>query len=119
VLPHFWVYLGITGNLGASDKSYVDSTSYGWAGPNQVWTGGSNRSENSGWIGFTEGECLYFHLKSNKLTMFSIHKNQKFVIGTATTAIREYYIHFNFYAVGTKISLELLGEDERKRLIEN
>jgi hypothetical protein len=114
-----WIVLGIIGNIGASYDSYFDSTSYGWGCNGVVYHGGSNRSEDCGWNGFTEGECLFFHLKSDRLTMFSVQKNRVFVIGIATTAIREYYIHFNLQAVGTKISLEPLSDKERKLLPEN
>ena len=129
VLPNnHRISLGIIGNIGASNFSFSDSPIYGW-GCNGVVYGGSDRSEDSGWTGFTEGECLYFHLKSNKLTMFSFDKNRKFVIGgIAATAIREYYIHFNFqthqagrtaHIFGAKISLEPLSDEERKLLLEN
>ena len=119
VLPcNHRISLGIIGNIGASNFSFSDSPIYGW-GCNGVVYGGSDRSEDSGWTGFTEGECLYFHLKSNKLTMFSVQKNKVFVIGIVTTAIREYYIHFNLHDVGTKISLEPLSDEERTLLPEN
>ncbi|OEU11365.1 hypothetical protein FRACYDRAFT_228067 [Fragilariopsis cylindrus CCMP1102] len=88
-----WIYLGIIGNLGANEQTN-----------NQVFHGGSNRSEDSSWTGFTEGECLYFHLKSDRLTMFTN---------------REYYIHFDFFTFGAKISLEALSDEERKLLPEN
>ena len=120
VLPNnHWIYLGIIGNIGADKNSCSDSTSYGWScnGCNGlVYHGGLILRE---FTGFTEGECLYFHLKSNKLTMFSVQKNKVFVIGIVTTAIREYYIHFNLHDVGTKISLEPLSDEERKLLPEN
>ncbi|OEU08100.1 hypothetical protein FRACYDRAFT_221053 [Fragilariopsis cylindrus CCMP1102] len=129
VLPdNRWIYLGIIGNIGASNFSYSDSTSYGWGCNGHVDDGGLIRSGDSGWTGFTEGECLYFHLKSNKLTMFSVDKNRKFVIGgIATTAICKYYIHFNLTnhaartapVFGAKISLEPLSDEERKLLPEN
>jgi hypothetical protein len=119
VLPNnHWFFLGIIGNLGASGSSYEDSTSYGWSSRSRVWTGGSNRSRESGWTDFIEGECLYFHLKSNKLTMFSVQKNRKFVIDVATS-VPAYYIHLNVHGVGSKVTLEPLGEDERTRMLEN
>ncbi|OEU11674.1 hypothetical protein FRACYDRAFT_270652 [Fragilariopsis cylindrus CCMP1102] len=134
VLPYnHRIYLGIIGNIGASNFSCSDSTSYGWGCSGQVYHGGLIRGRDAGWTGFTEGECLYFHLKSNKLTMFSVDKNREFVIdiattafgGIATTAIREYYIHFNFQTArtalifGAKISLEPLSDEERKLLPKN
>jgi hypothetical protein len=113
-----WLFLGIIGNLRASNDSHTDPTSYGQSSGCQVYHGGLKRKGESGWTTFTEGECLYFHLKSNKLTMFSVQKNRKFV-NTVANPLREYYIHFNLYAVGTKITLETLDKYERKRMLEN
>jgi hypothetical protein len=115
-----WVYLGIIGNIGASNARCGDPTSYGWAGGiggAQVWIGGLSRGGDSRWTNYIRGECLYFQLKSNKLTMFSVHKNKKFTIDIATT-VPAYHIHFNLYDVGTKLTLEPLREDERKLLLE-
>jgi hypothetical protein len=119
VLPnHHWVYLGIIGNLDATDKSFQDSTSYGWSCGSGVWIEGSKLSGSGGWTQFTEGERLYFHLKFNKLIMFSVQKNKRFVIDIARSKIvREYYIHFNLYDPGNKILLEPLNEDERECLL--
>jgi hypothetical protein len=115
-LPLNIIYLGIIGCLDASNDSRTDLTSYGWANSTQVLIGGSSQNGDSGWTKFTEGECLYFHLKTNKLSMFSVLKNKKFVMDIATTC-PAYYIHFNLYHVGTKISLEPLHEDECERLL--
>jgi hypothetical protein len=119
VLPnHHWVYLGIIGNLDATDKSFQDSTSYGWSCGSGVWIEGSKLSGSGGWTQFTEGDRLYFHLKFNKLIMFSVQKNKRFVIDIAKSKIvREYYIHFNLYDPGNKILLEPLNEDERECLL--
>jgi len=115
-----WVFLGIIGNLGASNDSFLDSTCYGWSCGSKVWHAGSYRNGDSGWTGFTEGECLHFHLKSNKLTMFSVQKNRKLVIDIdIATALPAYYIHFNIPYGGTKFTLEPLGDDERTRMLEN
>jgi hypothetical protein len=115
---HHWVYLGVIGNLGAVDKSFEDSSSYGWSCGSGVWIGGSKLNGSSGWTQFTNGESLYFHLKLNKLTMFSVQKNKRFVIDIAKGRMdREYYIHFNLYDPGNKISLEPLSEDERECLL--
>lgn len=75
-----WIYIGIIGDINADNNSFRDSTSYGWAGNSQVYKGGSNQSGASGWTSFVEGECLYFHLKENKLTMFSVQKKRAFVL---------------------------------------
>jgi hypothetical protein len=119
VLPNNqWVYLGIIGNLAASNSSCSNSTSYGWACSARTFHGGLHRNGDSGWTQFTQGECLYFQLKTNKLTMFSVQKNLKFVIDIATTC-PAYYIHFDFHAVITKLTLEPLCDDERERLLDN
>jgi len=111
-----WLYLGIIGNLAASNgSSHTNSTSYGWASNSQVYHGGTNRSGDSGWTGFTQGECLYLHLKANKLTMFSVQKNKKFTMDVATTGT--YYLHFNTPYTGTTWTLEPLRKDERTRLL--
>jgi hypothetical protein len=119
VLPEYqWFFLGIIGNLGASNSSYKELTSYGWCSDSGIYHGGSSGTGEYGWAEFTQGECLHFHLKSNKLTMFSIQKNKKFVIDIAIP-LHEYYIHFNVYNFGIKLTLEPLGEDERTRMLEN
>ena len=106
------IYLGIIGNLDAGRHSYNDSTSYGWMDNSLVWKGGSKESGASGWTKFVKGECLYFHLKENKLTMFSVQKKQTFAIDididVATTF--DAYIHFNFIGTGTKLTLEPLDQ---------
>jgi hypothetical protein len=119
VLPdHHWIYLGIIGNLVAADKSFEDSTSYGWSCGSGVWIGGSKLNGSSGWTQFTEGDSLYFHLKLYKLTMFSVQENKKFVIDIAKCrTVCEYYIHFNLYDPGNKIFLEPLSEYERECLL--
>ncbi|OEU07146.1 hypothetical protein FRACYDRAFT_251621 [Fragilariopsis cylindrus CCMP1102] len=116
---HQWVFLGIIGSLGASYNSQGDPTSYGWSGNSQVWHKGSIGDGDSSWTRFTRGECLHFHLKSNKLTMFSVQKNQKFVIDNINTAVPAYYIHFNLLYAGTKVTLEPLGEDECERMLDH
>ena len=79
-LPRDWIFLGISGNPKAISVSMKGLTSYGWAGDSQVYQGGTTRNADSGWTDFTQGECLHFHLKEDKLTMFSVQKNQKFTM---------------------------------------
>ena len=115
-----WVLLGIVGNLNVTSNSYSDAASYAWAGGNTVWISGSNRRGHSGWTHFTTGECLYFHFKSNKLTMYSVQKNQKYTMDVATPSKDDgvYYMHFNLYSPDTKITLEpLIDEVERALLL--
>ena len=117
-LPNFpisYLFLGIIGDITASQCSVEDSTSYGWMDENQVCIGGTHRTGD--WTGFTQGECLYFHLKSNQLTMYSVQKNRKFSIDIAATECA-YYIHFNTIISGTKWTLEpLVRKEERAQLL--
>jgi len=115
VLPGAWIFLGIIGNPDASNinVSHTNSTCYGWA--STAIQGGIEKNEDSGWTEFTQGECLYFHLKEDKLTMFTIQKNQKFTINVATT--NAYYIRFNMLFMGTKLTLEPLNEEERAHVL--
>ena len=111
---HICLFLGIIGNLNASSESFGDSTAYGWD-TYSIWKNGI--CGNSHMIDFSQGECVHFHLKSNKLTMFCVKQNQKEVIDMVIIS-DAYYIHFSFYGVGTKISLEPLDEVEQKRMLE-
>jgi len=112
-----WLFLGIIKNLDANVYSYKDETSCGWASGSHVYHGdqeGSLHHANSGWTEFTEGECLYFHLKSNKLTMFSIQKDKMFTMKVDPTD-HAYYIHSNVHSAGTKLTLEPLCGQERSQ----
>ena len=111
-----WLFLGIIGNLNPFHVSSKDLTAYGWGGECAVKNGIYEASE----IGvLSQGDCIYFHLKSNKLTMFNAEKNLKTVIDIDTTVSDTYYINFNFYSPNTEISLEPLTEDECERMLEN
>jgi len=111
-----WVHLGIIRNLNASLGSCRDLTSYGWAGGSQVYREG-REMRGSGWTQFSTGECLYFHLAANKLTMYSVQKNKQYFINIATSVDYVYHIHFNLYQIGTKLTLEPLSVGERERLL--
>ena len=51
--------------------------------------------------------------------MYSVQKNEKFVMNVAST-VPAYYIHFNLFGGGTKLKLEpLLRGDKHERLLEN
>ena len=114
---HHWLFLGIIGNLNPSIfSSWKDSTAYGLGGECAVKNG---IYEDSTIERLSQGDCIYFHLKSNKLTMFNAEKNLKTVIDIDTTVSDTYYINFNFYNPDTKISLEPLTEDECERMLEN
>ncbi|OEU18156.1 hypothetical protein FRACYDRAFT_225496 [Fragilariopsis cylindrus CCMP1102] len=114
---HHWLFLGIIGNLNPSIfSSWKDSTAYGLGGECAVKNGIYEDSEIER---LSQGDCIYFHLKSNKLTMLNAEKNLKTVIDIDTTVSDTYYINFNFYSPDTKISLEPLTEDECERMLEN
>ena len=115
-LPSAYVFLGIIGNLDVSNSeiSYSDPTCYGWT--SNAYQGGTPKTGESSHIAFTQGECLHFHLKANKITMFRVQKDQKLTIDVPTTE-HAYYIHFNMYFKGTKLMLEPLDEEERVRFL--
>ena len=112
-----WLLLGIIGNVYPADNnSHKDSTCYAWQTSKYGRHGGSVK-EHPSWPGFVQGECLYFHLQANKLTMFSVQKNQKFTIADVTsTDDTKYYIHFNFNTPRIKLTLEPLSRDELARM---
>jgi hypothetical protein len=110
------LFLGLIGKTSdLSNISISDPTSFGWAYSNQVFVGGANHGAIGGWTGFTEGECLHFCLEGAKLTMFSVTKNQRFVINKVPAG--DQFIHFNFVHVGTKVTLEPLDADEYTKLV--
>mmetsp|Transcript_17816 Transcript_17816/g.26363 ORF Transcript_17816/g.26363 Transcript_17816/m.26363 type:complete len:347 (-) Transcript_17816:166-1206(-) len=115
-----WVCLGVIGNARAKKMSYSDPTSYGWAGPDQIYRQGrSDRIGESCWSGFVSGERLYFRFdgQRHKLTMFSVEKNAAFSIDNiAPTA--EKYLHIDFYSPTTRLTLEPLSPIELDTLKE-
>jgi len=115
-LIEYGLFIGIIGNLDASKVSFKDPTFYGWDLYKTVFFGGKMKLENSGPSRFTQGECLYFHLISSKLTMFSVQKNRKFIIGDIPTTA--YYIHFNMFSFGDKLTLEPLNAEECVQLLQ-
>jgi hypothetical protein len=110
-----WLYLGLIGNAKATNYSYSDSTSLGWAGSSQVYVAGSNKQGAGGWSNFTEGECLLFGLANSMLTMFSVTKSKRFVLDGVPDG--EKFIHFNFGAGGTTLTLEPLDATEYAKLV--
>jgi hypothetical protein len=110
-----WLFLGLIGKTNATKSSYSDPTSFGWACSNQVYVAGANENGSGDWTGFTEGECLHFILDGAKLTMFSVTKNQRFVINKVPAG--EQFIHFNFHYLGTKVTLEPLDADEYAKVV--
>jgi len=118
-LPNYNVLnLGISGISCAGNPGDIDSTSYGWSGGSEVLVKGLCNKGASGWTGFSPGECLYFHLGSTKLTMFSVLKNKKFTINVCNPEVPK-YIRFIFLYSGTKLVLEPLYRDELAKLWEH
>jgi hypothetical protein len=111
------VCLGIIGNLDATrrKRSFTDSSFNGWLSFGKVYKNGLPHGDTHST--FTVGECFYFHLKEEKLTMFRVKTKQKIVVDDVVSS-NTYYIHFRFWGPGSnKISLEPLNEDERTEMI--
>lgn len=68
---------------------------------------------------FSQGECLYFHMNTNKLTMYSTKQKKKSILDVECddVATTPTYIHFNF-TTGAKVTLESLSTDELITLLE-
>ena len=108
---HF--FLGILGNLKLQYFLPTDPTSIGWGGTSCVFRKGQSETGKDGWSGFAQGECLYFHFKSNELCMHSIQKNKTFFIGIDANAPK-YYFHTNIVYSGTAMTIGPLTAEERK-----
>ena len=106
-------FLGILGNLNL--KCYIpnDATSFGWNAAYEVIRKGKS-ARKEGWTGFVDGECLYFHFKSNKLSMHSIRTNQTFIIDDIDTSTTKHYFHINCVYNNTIVTLGPLDAEERK-----
>jgi len=105
-----WIFMGVIQNLSAIHESCCDRTSYGWACRYEFYIKGQSQSSN-GWTGFTQGECLYFHIKARKLTMHSVQKNRSFSINIENDTTPT-YIHFDMHASKSKVTVESLTNDE-------
>jgi hypothetical protein len=110
-----WLFLGLIGKTNAKESSFSDPTSFGWTYSSSVYIAGANKGGIGSWTGFTEGECLHFCLDGATLTMFSVTKNQRFVIDNVPAGDK--FIHFNFVHAGTKLTLEPLNVDEYAKLV--
>jgi len=123
--PYFWkctivvsdggfLYLGLIGTQYPADPkgSYRDSTSFGWEGGQQYSAGRSSIKDN-GWMGFREGDVVYFRLQDNVLTMCSILKNLSFSIPNIPD---DPYIHFDLGKPNIAVELESLSKSERLEL---
>jgi hypothetical protein len=132
-------FIGIIGHQVLDDPtfSYAHKTSYGWNNmfishtdiDSHVIKAGmrQNKStEEDDWNEFTRGECLYFQLKSNKLSMFTVRTKQTFVIDDINMAKdAKYYIHLNISRSypssddATLFTLDALCEEEIAQLLDN
>ena len=109
---HF--FLGILGNLDLRYCIHSEATSFGWEGNSGAICEGQYGRKN-GWTGFVDGECLYFHFKSNKLSMHRVQKNQTFFIDDDIfTSTTKHYFHINCVYNNTVVTLGPLDAEERK-----
>lgn len=106
----FFVYIGIIKNLDPPDASEFDKTSYGWGSNCYAYIEGNGVKQDR-WTDFEDDECLYFHLTTTQLTMYSDKKNRTFVIDVEDDDIPT-YIHINMYGRDTDLSIEPLCDDD-------
>jgi BTB/POZ domain len=114
------IVMGLVGktNPPSPGSSYLDC--FGWGGgahyARNAYVAGSSIPGAGGWTDFTEGECLYFCLANNKLTMFSVTKSKRFVIDEVPDGDK--FIHFNVRrSHGTTVTLEPLDATEYAQLM--
>ena len=112
-------FLGITGNLNLKYFTPGFATSFGWDDLKNVYRKGKYESETDGWTGFVHGECLYFHFKSNKLSMHSVQKKKTFVLDGIETVTKKYYFLTNITHIGTVMTIGPLNDEERKTFTDN
>ena len=113
------LFLGILGNLNLKQHIYLDATAFGWGAGNQGFIKGYPLTNLGGWTRFNPGECLYFHFKSDKLSMHSVQKKKTFFIDGIDTVTTKYYFHTNITDVGTSMILGPLNAEERKTFTDN
>jgi len=103
-----WLLLGIIGEVAVPlERSYADSTCYGWAAPSQIFRQGKTTGEN--WPGFSKGDRVTMMIGETDLKM----KVQR--LGNKTFTIKipansRWRVHVNFY--GLNDSVELVQEFE-------
>ena len=81
-----------------------------------VFRKGSCGAIRDGLTQFSGGECLYFHFKTNKLSMHRVQKIQTYVIDGSgiNTETTKYYFRINLVCNGTAMTLGSLNAEERK-----
>ena len=119
-----YLFLGINKKLNVRNSSPgITKDYFGWGTRNRVYTNGTMHkteySDLDGWTSFVDGECLYFHFKLDKLSMYSVQKKKTFVIdGIAadriTAATRKFYFHTYIFYNRTSLSVAPLNVEERK-----
>ncbi len=57
-----WIMVGVITHTAASTDSYQNPGCYAWAGSNQVYIAGSNRSGHEGWVGLQSGDRIVLKL---------------------------------------------------------
>ena len=111
-----WLYLGIIGGLTCvSETSYGHASSHGWVTHSQVYCSGRSHKHMVGWTGFENGEELHFYYGNSKLSMYSVRKNKTFHMGVQ--GLENAFIHFNFNANQTQLTVSALNEEEQHRMV--
>ena len=116
-IPNVYIRLGINGNFDLKNSYPSDIHTkefFGWGTHNLVYTKGKTHPNLDGWTGLVDGECLYFHFKSNNLSLYSVQKKKTFVIDGIDTNTKKFFFHFYMYDKGTAISFAPLNTEERK-----
>ena len=96
-------------------RSYNNTSCFGWAGGEQVYKAGIHVNGEGGWTTFAQGETIIFRYQNNKLVMYRAKKNKVFIMNGVT--IGTPYIHINFHVRETEISLSPTTPEERQDLI--
>ena len=106
-----WQFLGIIAQNDVStalrEKSYSVSSSYGWAGGNQVYSGGVDTPGlRSGYTSICTS-TYYFQLRDTELLMLQeAHGGEKKIFRLTIPANCSYVIHLNMHANQTQLDLE-------------
>ena len=103
--------MGIVKNLNppTPQSKSADESSYGWN--NRYASIKGNDVKQDGWTGFEDDECLYFHLTTTQLKIYSDKKNRTFVIDHEDDNAPA-YIHFRMCGKDTELSIEPLYDDD-------
>ena len=111
--PSGLLFLGLIRNMSASNSSFADPESYGWAWNRLVSIRGTINQGHGGWNSFRQGDVLYFRLYQGKIYMFSSNVGKMYSIDCTSTTTDPLYFHCNFCMPGTSIVIESLDSSER------